>query len=218
MQGFDSGELLTKFRYPILILLIGTILIGGGIFFYKSGLNFGGTKVEVLGSTTENSSADVSGSASGSGELVVEISGEVINPGVYKLPNGSRVDDLLIVAGGFSANADRAWTDRYLNRAAKITDGQKVYIPPVSQQSTGSTARGGGGDQTVSPAISSDSNALININTASLSQLDALPGIGQVYGQSIIDHRPYSTVDELLSKGALKTSVYNKVKDMVTIY
>jgi len=79
--------------------------------------------VEVFNDSTENVASDSAKT------LTVEIFGEVINPGVYKLPDGSRVDDLLIVAGGFSSSADRVWADKYLNRAAKITDGQKVYIP-----------------------------------------------------------------------------------------
>lgn len=129
MPGFDRGQLLFKFRYPILILLLGLILIGGEYLFFKSGMNFSGTKVEVLGSSTGNLAANISGNsnASGSAVLVVEISGEVISPGVYKLPSGSRVDDLLIAAGEFSANDDMIWTDRYLNRAAKISDGQNIY-------------------------------------------------------------------------------------------
>ena len=204
-------KFLTSSRNRILLLLciIGLILVGVGIFFFKSGLNFSGTKVEVL---SESSGGD------NSKDITVEIAGEVISPGVYKLPGGSRVDDLLVVAGGFGAKADRVWTDKYLNRAARLTDGQKIYVPSVNQQSGGATANYGGGDQTVSPIFSSDSNSLININTASLGQLDSLPGIGQIYGQSIIEHRPYSNVSELLSKSVLKTSVYNKIKDLVTVY
>ena len=212
MHSFDYKELFIKFRYPILILLSGLVLMGGGYFFFKSGLGSSGTKVEVLSSSAENSATD-------SAKIItVEISGAVITPGVYKLPGGSRINDLLVVAGGFSAKADRVWTDKYLNRAAKITDGQKVYIPPVGQQSSSSTASVVGGGQTTSLANSSGSTTLIDINTASLQTLDSLPGIGQVYGQSIIDHRPYSDPSELLSKGVLKTSVYNKVKDLVSVY
>jgi competence protein ComEA len=153
-----------------------------------------------------------------SGEITVEVTGEVINPSVYKLSSGSRVEDLLIISGGFSISADRFWTDKYLSRVAKLTDGQKVYIPSVNQQSNFLSAKNSGGDQTISPDFSSDSNILINVNTTSLSQLDLLPGIGHVYGQSIIEHRLYSNVEELLSKGALKSSVYQKVKDLVTVY
>lgn len=209
MQGFDFRELLLKFRFPLLCLLVGLILLGGGLFFLKSGLNFSGTKVEVLNESTVPDNSK---------NIIAEISGEVMTPGVYKIPEGGRIDDLLVLAGGLTAKADREWTDKYLNRAAKVSDGQKVFIPALSQQSNVLSAKNGGGDQTISSTFSSDSNVKININTASLEQLDTLPGIGQVYGQSIIEHRPYSNVSELSSKGVLKASVYNKIKDLITIY
>ena len=208
MQSFDVNELLVKFRYPLLILLIGAILLIGGILYFKSG-GLTETKVEVLSSSTQSVLVK---------DLTVEISGSVITPAVYKLPDGSRIDDLIIAAGGFSGSADRVWTEKYLNRAAKLTDGQKVYIPEVNEQSGSLTAKNSGVDQTASSTFSTDSNTLININTASLTQLDSLPGIGQVYGQSIIEHRPYSTVTELTSKGVLKTFVYEKIKDRISVY
>ena len=209
MNSFNINELILKYRYPLLILLLGLILTAFGVFFSKSGLFGPSTKIEVLNSTT---------SGQVSGEITVEIAGQVLTPGVYKLPSGSRVEDLLIISGGYTSAADRVWTEKYLNRAAKLSDGQKVFIPKVDEQSGVASAKTSGGDQTVSANFSSDSNALININTASLTQLDSLPGIGQVYGQSIIEHRPYSNVEELLSKGALKSSVYQKVKDLVSVY
>jgi competence protein ComEA len=209
MVGFDYRQLLIKFRYPLLIFLVGLILITGGIFFFKSGLSSPSTKVEVLNAETQNDNLK---------NVTIEISGEVLKPGVYKLPDGSRIDDLLIAAGGFSNKADRVWTDKYLNRAAKLTDGQKVYIPKIGEQSGGLSAKNSGGDQSVSPLNSSDSSGLININSASLQELDSLPGIGQVYGQSIIEHRPYSTTEELVSKGAIKQSLFNKIKDKISVY
>jgi competence protein ComEA len=209
MKNFNNNEFFLKFRYPLLILFVGLILTACGVFFSKSGLLSSPTKVEVLQATT---------SGQVNGEITVEISGEVISPGVYKLPGGSRVDDLMVAAGGFSANADRSWTDKYLNRAAKLTDGQKVYIPPVNQQTDESSAKSSVGDQTASSNFSSDSTNLVDINTASSAELDSLPGIGPVYAQNIIEHRPYSTSEELVSKGAIKQSVYDKIKDKISIY
>jgi competence protein ComEA len=203
-------KFLTSSRNRILLLLtvIGLILVAVGFFFFKSGLNFSGTKVEVLSSSDSPNSLIIT----------VEIAGEVISPGVYKLPSGSRTDDLLVAAGGLTAGADRVWTDKYLNRAARLTDGQKIYIPNVNQQSSSSTANNGGGDQTTSSTFSSDSNLLININTASLDQLDSLPGIGPKHGQSIIEHRPYSNASELVSKGAITQSLLDKIKNSITVY
>jgi len=209
MNGFNVDELIIKFRYPLLFLLLGLILIVTGLFIVKSGLVSPSTKVEILTATT---------SAAVNGEIAVEIAGEVLNPGVYRLPAGSRVEDLLIISGGFNINADRNWTDKYLNRASKLTDGQKVYIPNINEHSSVLSAKNSGGDQTTSSTFSSDSNTLININTASLGELDSLPGIGPVYGQRIIEYRPYSDTSELLSKGVLKSSVYQKVKDLVSVY
>lgn len=209
MQSFDYQELFIRFRYPLLILLLGLILTGFGVFIFKSGIFLPETKVEVLDATTESQ---------GKGEITAEIGGAVISPGVYKIQSGARVEDLLIKAGGFSGEADRFWTDKYLNRAAKLADGQKVYIPKAGQQSDTLSAKTRGGDQTISSNFPSDSNVLININSASLDQLDSLPGIGPVYGQNIIEHRPYSTIEELVSKGAIKQSVYEKIKDRIAVY
>lgn len=202
-------ELFIKYRYPLLILLTGLILVLFGIFIVKSGITPSSTKVEVLSGTTSGQATT---------EIAVEVAGEILSPGVYKLPTGSRVEDLLIISGGLTAAADRNWTDKYLNRAAKLTDGQKVYIPSLNEQSDVLSAKITGGDQTVSSTFSSDSNALININTSSLGELDKLPGIGPVYGQSIIEHRPYSTTQELVSTGAIKQSLFDKIKDKITIY
>lgn len=208
IQGFDLDELFLKFRYPLLILLSGLVLLAGGYFIYKT-KTMTETKVEVLGNSTQSVTEGV---------VTSDISGEVIKPGVYKLPNGSRIDDLLVAAGGLTANADRSWTEKYLNRAAKLTDGQKVYIPSVNEQSATTTAKTNGGNQTTSPSFSVTRTDLVNINTATLGELDTLPGIGQVYGQNIIEHRPYSTIEELVSKGAIKQSLYDKIKDLITIY
>ena len=209
MDSFNINELIIKFRYPLLILLVRLILITAGLFVVKSGLTSSSTKIEVLTAST---------SAHLKGEITVEVAGEVLAPGVYKLPAESRIEDLLIVSGGFTAGADRNWTDKYLNRAAKLTDGQKVFIPNANEQSDKSSAKNSGGYQTVSSSFSSDSNTLININTASLGELDSLPGIGPVYGQSIIEHRPYSTLEELVSSGVIKKSLYDKIKNLITIY
>lgn len=209
MQGFDFNEFFLKYRFHILIILIGLILVGGGILFFKKDFNLSGSKVEIL---------ETSSSQNNTGEITVEVSGAVINPGVYKLSNGSRIDDLLVVSGGFSADADRVWSDKYLNRASKLTDGQKVYLPSVNQQSGNASANFSGVCQSGSSDFSSDSSSFININAASLQELDSLPGIGPVYAQKIIDHRPYSKTEDLVASGAITQILYEKIKNNITVY
>ncbi len=209
MQGFDINEFFLKYRYYLLVIVLGLIMVSGGILFFKKSLDFGGSKVEILETTSDKNSG---------GEITVEIAGAVIKPGVYKLPIGSRIDDLLIVSGGLTASADRNWTDKYLNRASVLEDAQKVYIPVVNQQSNNLSANSGVVYQSESGSNSSDSNSLINVNTGSLTELDTLPGIGPTYAQKIIDHRPYSKIEDLVKSGAITQTLYEKIKDSITVY
>ncbi|KKT34242.1 MAG: ComEA protein [Candidatus Woesebacteria bacterium GW2011_GWB1_44_11b] len=200
-------EILYKFRFQILFVLLGLLLVGVGLFSSKkAGWLDSSSKVEVLESSTEGQD--------GIGGVVVEVAGAVENPGVYQLSEGARIEDALIAAGGISADADREWMEKILNRAAKITDGQKIYIKHLEEESAnilGVSSGSGGG-------LPANSEGVININTASQKELESLPGIGPVTAQNIIEHRPYSSVEELLQKKILKTNVYETNKDRLSVY
>jgi competence protein ComEA len=202
---FSLEDFIYRNRIAVAILLAGVALLGAGILASRQFVSE--DKIQVLEATTEGQEALP--------EIVVELSGEVVAPGVYKFSQGARIDDALISAGGLAAGADRLWVEKNLNRAAKLSDGSKIYIPAVSQQTQTSSASSVAGVQTVS---SPQGSGLVNINSSSQSELEELPGIGPVYAQSIIEHRPYSTVEEMLSKGALRKSTYEKVKDLVAVY
>lgn len=204
-------EDLLKKNQPLLIpFLIGFILIGLGVFLFKNGGFSKSDSVEVLDSTSEGE-----GTLS---EVVVEISGAVEKPGVYKLAGGSRIDDLLILAGGLSADANRSWVEKTINRASKLVDGTKYYIPREGDQSEVLSANTGGGIKLDQDNFGGQGSSLININSASLTQLDTLPGIGPVYGQNIIEQRPYSNIEELLSREVLRPSTYEKIKNLISVY
>lgn len=195
--------MLYKNKYLILTILSGLILVAIGCIFFKNAGLLSSSKIEVL-----DASSEVKDDAT---ELVVEISGEVQKPGVYKLPSGSRIDDLLIASGGLSQNADRVVVAKNINRAAKLLDGQKVFIPSKKSITSNTGIIGintGGGGET----------DFININTADLKTLDSLSGIGPVYAQNIIEHRPYSETKELVSKGAIPGNVYEKIKEKISCY
>lgn len=191
----------------VILFLLGLILIGFGMFVFKNGVFTGGDKVEVLNDTTKSEESIK--------EMVVEISGAVYKPGVFKLTKDARVEDLLIMSGGLSADADRDWVTKNINRASKLFDGQKIYI---KSQSEVLSANSDSGIKLYQGENSLDGGGLVDINTASLSELDKLPGIGQVYGQNIIEQRPYSNTEELVKKGVLKESIYEKLKDKITAY
>jgi competence protein ComEA len=197
----------------VTLLLVGLILTGIGVFLTKSGFIGRKNEIEILNAGSESEGVK--------SEIVVELAGAVEKPDVYKLQTGARISDLLVMGGGLAADADRIWVEKYINKAAVLTDGQKVFIPALGQQSDGESANISstftGGSGSVAGANSGVYGS-ININTASLAELDSLPGIGQVFGQNIIEQRPYSSVEELLTKKVLRSDVYEKVKDRVTVY
>lgn len=205
--GRESVErFLFKNRWVIVSSLIGLVLVGFGFFFFRAGV-FEGTKIEVL-EATKGGNPPAGGPA---GEVVVEISGAVEKPGVYKLLASERLERLLIEAGGLSIEADREWVEKNLNRAAKITDGQKIYIPSKGELGIRNNELG----KTRPGSVAGTTYELLNINTASASELDGLPGIGAVRAQAIIDNRPYSSPEELLAKKVIPQSVYEKIKEKI---
>lgn len=198
-----------KNRWAVAVGMIGLVFLIFGGFTLASNL-FQGEKVEVL--PFENSQGKgVLGAETQT--ITVEIAGQVEKPGVFELKSTDRVEQLLVASGGLASSADRDWIDKNLNRAAKLVDGQKVYIPKVGESSTsikGSTGITG-------TNTNGAQNSLVNINTASLKDLDTLPGIGATRAQAIIDHRPYSTIDELVSKKAITKSIFDKIKSQITL-
>jgi len=142
--------------------------------------------------------------------IVIDIEGAVIKPGTYHLTENSRVQDALTAAGGVSANADKDFVEKKVNLAAKLTDGQKIYIPRQGDTTAVSAV-----DQT---QLSTDQTTLININDATADQLDALKGVGPVTAQKIIEGRPYAAVQDLLDKKIVSSKVFAEIKDMVSVY
>lgn len=143
--------------------------------------------------------------------ILVDIEGAVVRPGVYKLPQGSRIQDGLISAGGLSAKADREYIAKNFNLATPLTDGAKIYVPNISEAVDGVSVLNASSEGIIV-------GALININSSSQSQLEELPGIGPVTAQKIIAGRPYSSVDELLNKKIVGAKVFEEIKGKISVY
>ena len=136
---------------------------------------------------------------------MVDVDGAVAHPGLYKLPPGSRVQAALAAAGGLSPQADA----HRINRAAKLHDGQKLYVLSQGESAPPLAASNGQGceGQSCTSADGADAGSdaegqgLVNINTANATQLSQLPGVGPAIAQKIIDYRtangPFTSVDDL---------------------
>lgn len=149
-------------------------------------------------------------------EIYVDVDGAVVSPGVYRLKDGARVAQAIDVAGGLTPEADVTG----LNRASKVADGQKIYVPKVGEQQA--VAAGGGvdgGAATTSGAGSS--SGLVNINTASAAELQTLSGIGPSMAQSIIDERTkngaFASVDDLMRVSGIGEKKLAKIKDCICV-
>lgn len=202
-------EKLYPFRWQALFLLLGLLFLSAGIFMEKANYS-SKPSIEIINDEEINVESEV--------VVVVEVSGSVNNPGVYSLTKGARVDDAIKASGGLTEDADLEWIEKYLNKAAVVVDGQKIFIPPIGQQSnvlSASDLTGGVGADPQQPA---SHEVKVNINTASQSELEALWGIGPVTAQNIIEQRIYSSVEELLSKSILKKNVYERNKDILSVY
>lgn len=190
-----------KFKIPIIFVGLSVILFTISFFFTQKTHD----PSDVIFTTEESSN-----SASLSQSITVDIAGEVVSPGVYSMEPTSRVNDLLEKAGGFTFAADTVWVGKHLNRAQLLHDGDKLYIPSIEDTKS---------DQSNSNSVENTSfgQVKININSATQSELENLPGIGEKTAVKIIEGRPYQDIQDLRSKKIVGEAVFEKIKDLISL-
>ncbi|HLF27474.1 MAG TPA: helix-hairpin-helix domain-containing protein [Anaerolineae bacterium] len=192
---------LQHLRVPIMIVL--TALAGFVIFLVLRPAPASPGIIVTLRPTPAETPTPIPVSA-----ILVYVSGAVKHPDVYSLSIGSIVKDAMNAAGGPAVDAD---LDR-INLAAALSDGMQVHFPHL-------------GEVVPAPGASSGESALpgapIDINTATLEQLDALPGIGPAIAQRIIDYRqangPFTALDQIKEVKGIGDALFEKIKDLITV-
>jgi competence protein ComEA len=139
--------------------------------------------------------------------VIVDVAGWVRRPGVYEFAEDDRVIDAIERAGGARKGADLA----ALNLAAPLADGTQVLVPRSGGSASGATVG----------ATSPDGTSLINVNTASAIELEALPGVGEVLAAAIVqyrtEHGPFATVDDLVDVSGIGPSTLEEIRDHTTV-
>jgi len=217
MNGFIESfqpllKKLKKFKIEIVFLLIAFFITVISLVFY---IREGKTDLDLEERPNYNISS------ANSSQIIVDIAGAVEKPGVYETTSGARLKDLLMQAGGLSADAEKDYVSRNFNLAKIIVDQEKIYFPSHQEIVNGIFIE----PQKALDYTAAIQNAItttgeindqkISINTGTLEELDRLPGIGKITAEKILQNRPYKTIEELLNRKILKKNIYENVKNLI---
>ena len=152
-----------------------------------------------------------------SGTIFVDIEGAVAEPGIRELPAGSRVADAIVAAGGYGTDADLAAAATAINLAQPLTDGERVTVPAVGDAAPGqpSSAPASAGADAGSGATA----GLVDLNTATPEELEALPGIGPVTVQKIVaarQERAFTSLADAVERGVMHRGQLEDIQGVAT--
>jgi competence protein ComEA len=197
----EMSNWLERYRGYVLITLINVIILGGVIVFLH--------RPQPLELTVTSPSPTATPLPTPTPRpLQVYVSGAVIHPDVYELPTESIVKDAIEAAGGATSEAD---LDR-INLALSVADGQHIYVPRQGEESPPISP-----PTEPSGTASVKAGGKININTASQSELETLPGIGPSKAQGIIENRPYDSIEDIQKVPGIGEGTFKKIRDLITV-
>lgn len=193
-----------------LVLIVVATLVGAGLWYVRSLPR----PVEIAAPSGAASPAisgvpAVASPSSSPATIIVDVAGWVRKPGVYEFSDGDRVIDAVNRAGGARSGADLT----SLNLAAPLVDGTQVVVPKAGPNVPAGTGSSGTG--------STGGTALVDVNTASETELETLPGVGPVTAAAIIDYRtqngPFAAVDDLIDVSGIGPSTLEQIRPFVTV-
>ena len=200
-----------KFHKVFILMLCALIFTGCG---RKTDFYLEETESEAFPETeTETVHADeeTSTNKTDAEPVVVYVCGEVVNPGVYELKSGMRICDAVEAAGGLTKKASRD----YWNLAGELTDGQMLFFPTEEEAKKRKESAG----EAVAAGDTADGK--VNINTADVSMLQTIPGIGQTRAEAILAYREengnFKSIEDIMKVSGIKNGLFEKMKDYITV-
>ena len=204
-------------RQLIAYAALAAVVVGLGVRYVLPGSadsRAGGSSALVV----EAPSLAPSSAPSEPARVLVHVCGAVRSPGVYELAEGARLGEALELAGGATAKADLA----AVNLAARVADGQQVVVP---ERGDAGSAPGAGGTEAGITAgggtAASGGGSLVSLNSATMAELEGLPGVGPATAQKIIDYRTtqggFKSIEELLNVSGIGEVKFAALKDSVTL-
>ena len=188
-------------KYQIRLWVAVLILLAGFTGCRKKTAVYDSAAEEI---TTEAAETETTGEEKAA-SIWVYVCGEVRDPGVYELPEGSRITDAVEAAGGMTGDA----AETYLNLAETLSDGQKIEVPSVEMA------------EALEEAAAQDTSGLVNLNRATEAELMTLSGIGESKAKEIIRYREsrggFQKPEDLMNIPGIKEGVYNKIRDQITV-
>ena len=192
---------LERYRGYILITVINLIVLGGMVFVFRTP-----RPSEIIVALPLPTATPLPTPTPR--PLQVYVSGAVNHPDVYELPTESIVKDAIEAAGGATSEAD---LDR-INLALSVADGQHIYVPRQGEESPPISP-----PTEPSGTTSAQAEGKININTASQSEIETLPGIGPSKAQGIIENRPYDSIEGIKKVPGIGEGTFKKIQDLITV-
>lgn len=188
-------------KYQIRLWVAVLILLAGLTGCRKKTAVYDSAAEEI---TTEAAETETTGEEKAA-SIWVYVCGEVRAPGVYELPEGSRITDAVEAAGGMTGDA----AETYLNLAETLSDGQKIEVPSVEMA------------EALEEAAAQDTSGLVNLNRATEAELMTLSGIGESKAKEIIRYREsrggFQKPEDLMNIPGIKEGVFYKIRDQITV-
>jgi competence protein ComEA len=201
-------EWIERNRGFVLVTLINLVAVGTVFFWFQRPAP---TSIQIL--TPEPAPSSASEPTPTQAPLRVYVAGAVLRPDVYRLAPGSIIQDAIQAAGGATSEAD---LDQ-INLAQELRDQQRVYLPRVGQTNAPPPVT----DGESLPAGDANPTATVDLNTATVEELETLPGIGPSLAQRIVDCRvangPFSTIEEIKTVDGIGDATFDRIKDRITV-